>query len=156
VSYELGGTIKAGYSNGQLSATVPQFGRAKQSLAQSIGGQSVGVNALILGYGGKMIVGLGAFGLAVGPYVSVNTTVGTTLGSDTQIPLVGYTWRTAEFKMWLDYGVGYALPKVVVKALNAFLSLFHAEPISQSNDYSLGSKPIYYLSEGVPPSCDKP
>jgi len=153
--YELGGAIKAGYSNGQLTATAPAFGRTKQNLAQSIGGVSAGVNALVLGYGGKMIVGLGAFGLAVGPYVSINTTIGTTRGSDLQVPLVGYTCRTGQFKMWLDYGVGYALPDVVVKALNAFLSLFHAKPISPTNDYSLGSKPIYYLSEGVPPSCDK-
>ena len=154
--YELGGTIKAGYSNGQLSVTTPLFGRTKQNLAQSIDGVSAGVNALILGYGGKLIVGLGAFGLAVGPYVSVNTTVGTTRGSDTQVPIVGYTCRTAQFKMWVDYGVGYAIPNVVVQALNTFLSLFHAAPISQSSDYSLGSKPIYYLSEGVPPSCDTP
>ena len=43
-----------------------------------------------------------------------------------------------------------------MKAINAFVSLFHAKATSPDKDYSLGSKAIYYLSEGMPPSCDRP
>ena len=154
--YEYGGTIKAGLSNGQLRATAPTMVGTKQNLAQNTEGVSLGVNGLVLGYGGKLIVGLGAWGAAVGPYLSVNTTVGVTRGSDTQVPIVGYTCRTAQLKMWLDYGVGYAIPAVVVEALNEFLSLFHAKKISATHGTSLGTISIHQSSEGVPPSCDKP
>jgi hypothetical protein len=116
-------------------------------------GASVGVNGLVLGYGGKFIIGLGAWGLAVGPYLSANTTVGVSRGSDTQTGVVGFTCRSAQYEMYLEYGVGYAIPGTVVKALNSFLSLFHVQAIEATHGTSLGKIPIKINSEGVPPSC---
>jgi hypothetical protein len=91
--------------------------------------------------------------LVVGPYMSVNTSIGITRGSDTQVPIVGYTCRLADLNIWLDYGVGYAIPNTVVKALNTFLSLFHVEAINPTHGTSFGTKSIYHSNEGVPPSC---
>jgi hypothetical protein len=151
--YLYGGEVKAGLFNGQLLATAPAMRATKKDLAESLSGASVGVNGLVLGYGAKVLVGIGAWGLAVGPYVSVNTTVGATRGSDAQTAMVGYTCKAAQLKLWIDYGVGYAIPNTVVKALNAFLSLFHVKAISPTHGTSLGTKAIYDSSEGVPPSC---
>ena len=152
-NYRIGGTIKAGIVNGTLSATAPVFMSITENLVNSLSGVSLGVNGLVLGYGGKLIVGLGSFGFVVGPYMSVNNTIGITRGSDTQTAMVGYTCRSAELKIWLDYGVGYAIPNTVVKALNTFLSLFHAPTINASHGTSLGTASIYQSSEGLPPSC---
>jgi hypothetical protein len=152
-AYRIGGAIKAGIINGQPAAGAPVFMSITNNLANSVSGASLGVNGLVLGYGGKLIVGLGAWGLVVGPYLSVNTSIGITRGSDTQVPIVGYTCRTADLNIWLDYGVGYAIPNTVVKALNTFLALFHAESINAAHGTSLGTSSIYHSNEGVPPSC---
>jgi hypothetical protein len=56
----------------------------------------------------------------------------------------------------MDVGVGYALPHVVVTALNTFLSLFHVKEISESYGKSIKSLPIYESSKAIPPSCGKP
>jgi hypothetical protein len=151
--YGFGGTITAGVIDGHLGATAPVFIDTKQNLAESLNGASLGVNGLVLGYGGKFLVGLGAYSFAVGPYLSVNTTVGATRGSDAQGPITGYTCRSAQYTMALDYGVGYAIPNVVVKALNAFLGLFHAKPITPTHGTSLGTIPIKTDSQTVPPGC---
>ncbi len=151
--YGFGGTITAGVIDGHLGATAPVFIDTKQNLAESLSGASLGVNGLVLGYGGKFLVGLGAYSFAVGPYLSVNTTVGATRGSDLQGPITGYTCRSAQYTMALDYGVGYAIPNIVVKALNAFLSLFHAKPITPTHGTSLGTIPIKTDSQTVPPGC---
>ncbi|MEP6918847.1 MAG: hypothetical protein ABJC89_24620, partial [Acidobacteriota bacterium] len=151
--YGFRGTITAGVVNGQLGATAPIFVETKQNLVNSLSGVSVGVNGLVLGYGGKFIVGLGGWGLAVGPYLSANTTVGVTRGSDAQTGLVGFTCRSAQYEMYLDYGVGYAIPNTVVEALNSFLSLFHVKKINPTHGTSLGRIPIKTNSEGLPPSC---
>jgi hypothetical protein len=84
--YGFGGTITAGVIDGHLGATAPVFIDTKQNLAESLNGASLGVNGLVLGYGGKFLVGLGAYSFAVGPYLSVNTTVGATRGSDAKDP----------------------------------------------------------------------
>ena len=151
--YGFGGTITAGVIDGHLGATAPVFIDTKQNLAESLNGASFGVNGLVLGYGGKFLVGLGAYSFAVGPYLSVNTTVGATRGSDAQGPITGYTCRSAQYNMALDYGVGYAIPNIVVKALNSFLSLFHAKPITATHGTSLGTIPIKTDSQTVPPGC---
>ena len=151
--YGFGGTITAGVIDGHLGATAPVFIDTQQNLAESLNGASLGVNGLVLGYGGKFIIGLGAYSFAVGPYLSVNTTVGATRGSDLQGPITGYTCRSAQYDMALDYGVGYAIPNIVVKALNTFLGLFQAKPITATHGTSLGTIPIKTDSQTVPPGC---
>ena len=124
-------------------------------LAETLKGHSVGVNALLLAYGGKIIVGIGAFDFVVGPYVGVDASVGTTNGSDLQAA-VGFVCHSADVNLWMDVGVGYALPNIVVKALNEFLSLFHVKEIPASYGRPIASVPIYESSKAIPPTCGKP
>jgi hypothetical protein len=92
-SYSLGGTITAGLVNGTATATAPLYVKTEQSMAETLKGLSIGVNGLVVGWGGKFVVGLGKFGFVVGPYASLNVAAGVTLGSALQggwrLPRVG-------------------------------------------------------------------
>jgi hypothetical protein len=155
--YKFGGTVTAGIVNGAATGAAPLFVSTSQNLANSVSGLSLGVNGLVIGYGGKFIVGLGALGLVVGPYASVNISAGITRGSDLQTTTVGYTCRSSTVDMFMDYGVGMALPSWSVAAVNTFLSIFHAKPISADYGHSLGQAKITSFSEAVPSGCaEKP
>jgi hypothetical protein len=153
--YKFGGTVTAGIVNGSATATAPLFVSTEQNLANSLTGVSLGVNGLVIGYGGKFIVGLGALGLVVGPYASINISAGMTKGSDAQGPMVGYTCRSATLDLFMDYGVGMAIPTWSASAINTFLSIFHAKPISSTYSNPLGHAPIKTLYDAVPQGCAK-
>jgi hypothetical protein len=92
-----------------------------------------------------------------GPYASLNTAVGITRGSDLQTAVVAYTCRSAKLEIFLDYGVGFAIPSWSAKIINTFLGMFHAKPISTTYDTPLGTLPITTLYDASPPTCaDKP
>lgn len=151
--YQLQGTIVAGIINGSASATAPLFIHTVQDLAHSLSGESASVDGLVLGYGDKFIVGVGSFGLVVGPYLSVNTTVGLDRSSSLQRGAVGYVCRAAQLGLALDYGLGFAVPTWSVDALNFALSFFHAKSLDPSYSKKLGTIPIKALSDTIPPSC---
>jgi hypothetical protein len=153
--YKFGGTVTAGIVNGSATATAPLFVSTEQNLANSLTGVSLGVNGLVIGYGGKFIVGLGALGLVVGPYASINVSAGMTKGSDAQGAMVGYTCRSATLDLFMDYGVGMAIPSWSASAINTFLSIFHAKPISSTYSTPLGHAPIKTLYDAVPQGCAK-
>jgi hypothetical protein len=155
--YSLGGKITAGIVNGTLTGTAPMFLKTNQNMAYSLTGESMGVNGIVLSYGGKLIVGLGAFGLVVGPYASINTSMGITRGSDLQTATVAYTCRSAKLELFVDYGLGFAIPAWSAAAINGFLSIFHAKPISSTYSTKLGTAPIKSIYDASPPSCaEKP
>jgi hypothetical protein len=153
--YKFGGTVTAGIVNGSATAAAPLFVSTEQNLANSLTGVSLGVNGLVIGYGGKFIVGLGALGLVVGPYASINISAGMTKGSDAQGAMVGYTCRSATLDLFMDYGVGMAIPTWSASAINTFLSIFHAKPISSTYSTPLGHAPIKTLYDAVPQGCAK-
>jgi hypothetical protein len=132
------------------------FVTSNTNLGSSLKGVSLGANGIVLGYGGKLIIGLGAFGFIVGPYASINTSLGITRGSDLATGLVAYTCRAATLELELRYGVGFAIPEWSADMLNAFAGLFGAKPVSPSYSKPLGTIPIKSLPEWIPPSCGKP
>jgi hypothetical protein len=153
--YQYTGAIRAGIRNQQPVATGPTMSATVTDLAETLKGHSGGVDALLLAYGAKVIVGIGAFNFVVGPYAAVDASVGTTHGSDLQAA-IGYVCRSADVNLWMEVGVGYALPQVVVTAINEFLSLFHVKEISSSYSKPIASLPIYEGSKAIPPTCAKP
>jgi hypothetical protein len=154
--YSLGGKITAGLINGAPSASAPLFVTSNTNLGSSLKGVSLGANGIVLGYGGKLIIGLGSFGFIVGPYASINTSLGITRGSDLATGLVAFTCRSATLILELRYGVGFAIPEWSADMLNAFTGLFGAKPVSPSYSKPLGTIPIKSLPEWIPPSCEKP
>lgn len=151
--FSVSGTITAGIVDGAPTATAPLTVTSNTSLTAELSGESLGVNGLVLGYGGKLIIGLGSFGLIVGPYASINTALGITRGSDLATGLVAYTCRSSTLDLFIDYGLGFAIPSWSAKAVNAFLGLFGAKPISTSYGTKLGTLPITKIDESLPPSC---
>ena len=153
--YTLSGSVKAGIVNGKPGGTSDVSLAANQNLGDSLSGVSLGINGLVLGYSAKIIAGIGAYSFVVGPYASLNTTVGATRGSDQQGLLMGgVTCRSAEFHMWLDYGVGVAVPNFVVKVLNGILSVFSSKAaISSSYSTKLGKIIIKDIMEYIPAGC---
>jgi hypothetical protein len=154
--YRYEGAIRAGIRNEQPVAEGMKLSGTVTDLAESLSGVAGGVNALLLAYGAKVIVGIGAFDFVVGPYAAIDASVGTTRGSDLQAGVVGYVCRSADVNLWMEAGVGYALPQVVVKAINEFLNLFHVKEISSTYSKPLVSRPIYEGSKAIPPTCGKP
>ena len=89
----------------------------------------------------------------VGPYLSVNTTVGLNRGSNLQMGAVGYVCRSAQLDLSLDYGLGFAVPSWSQDALDFALSFFHAKPIDLSYSKKLGTVAIKAGTDAIPPSC---
>ena len=154
--YRYAGAIRAGIRNEQPVAEGLALSATVTDLAESVSGTAGGVNALLLAYGAKVIVGIGAFDFVVGPYAAIDASVGTTRGSDLQRGIVGYVCHSADVNLWMEVGVGYALPQTVVKAINEFLSLFHVSEISSTYSKPIASRPIYEGSKAIPPTCAKP
>ncbi|MDP9087413.1 MAG: hypothetical protein M3O26_01540 [Pseudomonadota bacterium] len=154
--YQYTGAIRAGIRQEKPVAEGLKMSGTVTDLAETLKGNAGGVNALLLAYGAKIIVGIGAFNFVVGPYAAVDASVGTTRGSDLQAAVVGYVCHSADVNLWMEVGVGYALPQVVVKAINEFLSLFHVSEISSTYSKPIASLPIYEGSKAIPPTCGKP
>ena len=153
--YSLSGTVKAGIVNGQPVGSANISVTVDKGLTESLTGVSLGVNAVVLGYSGRILAGIGAFSLAVGPYVGLKATVGATRGSDQQgLFMGGSTCRSSEFHMDMGYGVGVAVPHFVVDIINGILSVFSSKAqISPSYSHELGTVNIMSNSRAIPPSC---
>ena len=152
--YSLSGTVKAGIVNGKPAGSADLSVTVDQGLTESLAGVSLGVNGVVLGYSGKILAGIGAFSLAVGPYVGLKATVGATRGSDAQTGMVGYTCRSSEFNMDMGYGVGVAVPHFVVDIINGILSVFSSKAqISSSYSHELGKVNIMSNSRVIPLGC---
>ncbi len=152
--YSLSGTVKAGIVNGKPAGSADLSVTVDQGLTESLAGVSLGVNGVVLGYNGKILAGIGAFSLAVGPYVGLKATVGATRGSDAQTGMVGYTCRSSEFNMDMGYGVGVAVPHFVVDIINGILGVFGSKAqISSSYSHELGKVNIMSNSRVIPLGC---
>ncbi|MEO8452216.1 MAG: hypothetical protein ABI647_20665, partial [Gemmatimonadota bacterium] len=152
--YDFAGAIRMGLHNGQWSASAPTPLVPKQKFEDAVGGASAGVNGLIFGYGGKVIVGIGAFGFVTGPYVGYNTVIGISRSSDLVGPIMPVC-RSSILDVDVRYGIGYSIPKVVAKAINVVLRLFNRRPIQPTGgvDYS---HPVENRHDEFPAGCTGP
>jgi hypothetical protein len=126
--WSLGGTFGFGYANGSFGLQKPKFA-AKNKIADSIHGISVGVNGIVVVYQARFHVGIGAFGFNTGLYAGLTASVGLTIGSAAGSPIE--VCRSAQVGVWLNYGVGYTMPVAVQKVINLILRLFDAKPIER-------------------------
>jgi len=116
-NYNLSGGLSIGFRDGKFSAGAPTGLTTKESLLRSANGVSFGPMGLVMVHQAKVIVGIGAFGFATGPYVALNSSVAVSHGSS--IGLV--VCKGATLSMALDGGVGYAMPQGVTRAINSIL-----------------------------------
>jgi hypothetical protein len=128
--------------------------------SHEINGISMGINSIVVGINQRLLMGIGADGLAVGPYVSL-TTSATALKQATEAgqlmlpqPAVGGCTQ-ATIGMSINGGIGYALPQIVVDAVNFFLRLVNASPISGTGSIARFRQPFPVLNKRyqLPDGC---
>ena len=116
-AYVFRGSLKAGYENSRFVLGAPSGLSVDRSIIQSTKGKSLGVTGFVLAHKLQVTVGIGGFGFAVGPYVSLNTAMTVTNGSDLGI----VKCKGATLNLDLGYGIGYVIPSAVAEVLNTFL-----------------------------------
>jgi hypothetical protein len=117
------------YSNGSLTPLGPLGFSGIPAFVSSIGGESLGINGLIIGYQLRMIVGIGAFGFAAGPSFTLVGRVGVTnTAAEAAVPC-----KFGTVNVQLGVGLGYSLPTVITSAINAILSTLNIKAISSSD-----------------------
>ncbi len=128
--YGLDGSMKLECHYSTCHATPPGGFTVRKSLLDSLetSPTALSVNGMILTYEGRVIVGLGAFGFVTGPYIGFAFSAGVTRGSDLA-DSVTKPCRQADLSIWSKAGVGYAMPQVVAKIINFFLSAASLKPI---------------------------
>lgn len=128
--------------------------------SHEINGISMGINSIVVGISQRLLMGLGADGFAVGPYVSL-TTSATALKQATEAsrlmlaqPAIGGCTQ-ATIQMVINGGIGYALPKIVIDAVNFFLNLVHAAPIATNGTLAQFKQPFQIMNERyqLPDGC---
>lgn len=123
--YQFGGGFRLGFNDGTFSMAGPSNFTSNRSLLESAGGVSLAPAGLVLAHQARIIVGVGALGFTVGPYLGVNSTVGVTSGSD----LGMVKCKGATLIISLNGGVGYVIPKVVTDVINFFLRTLSVGPL---------------------------
>jgi hypothetical protein len=118
--YTFGGSILMAYLNGSLVADAPTFSESN-TLLTSVGGASLGANGLLMGLQNKIILGVGAGGFVAGPFFGYNTSAEITRGSDQSMGFMVPTCTNARLIISVNAGVGYAIPKPLVAAINVVL-----------------------------------
>ena len=117
--YSFTGGFKVGYFNKRWNRPQgPTNFTTNESLMQTGTGISIGLEGLNLADQLQVIVGVGAFGFAAGPYFSFTTAIGAFRNSD--IGMIKCNGAILDIK--LSGGVGYVIPKAVTNLINSFLS----------------------------------
>jgi len=133
--YKFQGMFGLGYRDGAWKVDGPERFSIKQSPLTSLNGVSLGVTGLVLTHQVKVMVGIGAFGFATGPYTALTSSIAVTRGSDAE----GVPWggsptlrglvrcKQASLNMTMAVGVGYMIPQPVTKAINFVLSTLNIQ-----------------------------
>jgi hypothetical protein len=117
--YTFTGGFKVGYFNKAWNPPQgPTNFTTNESLVQTGTGISIGLEGLNLANQMKVIVGVGAFGFAAGPYLSFTSAIGAFRNSD--IGMIKCNGAVLDVK--LSGGVGYVIPKAVTNLINSLLS----------------------------------
>jgi hypothetical protein len=157
--YAFGGSIRMGYKNGSFVAEAPNFS-AKDNVLTMVRGASLGASVILMGLQNKLILGVGAGGFVVGPYFGYNTFVTGLRGSDQTNAFMVPTCVNARLIVSVDAGFGYAIPPVIVDAINFFLRPFlkaaKLEVKSEGAVKVYKPKPIKNLCASFPGECAGP
>lgn len=132
--YAFSGSLRAGYRDGTFGVSAPSGLHVKRSLLQSTEGVSLGVNGFVIAHKLQMTIGIGGFGFAVGPYVSLTTAMTVVRGSDLGLVIC----KGATLNLDMGYGIGYVIPTAVVNVINVFLRALNLGEIKPTG----GTEPV--------------
>ena len=152
--YGFKGSIEVGYENGSWVAKAPTELTVKQSLVNSIGGAALGATGLVMGFQGRVIVGIGAFGFMTGPYLGYTASIGIVRGPDVAGLALGMPGcRGAYLDRAIAMGIGYSIPEAVTRAVNVFLKALNLKQIDSVG----GTKPFWQwmpkMKAAIPNNC---
>ena len=122
--YELRGGLGVEYTGGKWSLGGPTGVTPVVSLdhlLMSTQGAAFGVTGMVMTHQAQVLVGVGAFGFATGPYGFLNSSVAVTRGSDLGILTGPLACKQASLSMGVGAGVGYMMPEPVTNLINSFL-----------------------------------
>jgi hypothetical protein len=124
--YTFAGSFRVGYRNKAFEIAAPAGFHTKTDMADSLNGLSLGVAGLNLSHQMRVIVGVGAFGFAAGPYFSFSSGMGALKSS----AIGGIPCNAATVTIGLTAGVGYLIPRSVADAINFFLRALNVGEIA--------------------------
>jgi hypothetical protein len=146
----LRGTLGFIYQGGGDFEPSKMYATPNVDPSHEINGISMGINSIVVGISQRLLMGLGLDGFAVGPYVSLTTTA-TALKQATEAshlmlaqPAVGDCTQ-ATLQMQVDGGIGDTMPPIIVAAVNFFLKLVHATPISANGTLAKFKAPFQVM-----------
>ena len=119
--YTFSGSFKIGYDGKSWGLFGPSGFTAKQSLMKTADGISIAPSGLDLTHQMRVVFGVGAFGLATGPYFALNSSAGLFKGSD----LGMIQCKEATIVVGMSGGIGYLIPKPITDAINFVLGTLH-------------------------------
>jgi hypothetical protein len=143
--YGFTGTIAMACHYSSCKASAPTVWTVNRSILDTMDGKSLGVNALIIGYEARIIVGIGAFGFVTGPYLGFGAFLGVTRGSDAS-DFITTPCRRADMYISMHVGVGYSMPQRVTDAINIILRALNAKEIGSFDGIEL-RQPIKELHD---------
>ena len=119
--YTFSGSFKIGYDGKSWGLFGPSGFTAKQSIMKTADGISIAPSGLDLTHQMRVVFGVGAFGLATGPYFALNSSAGLFKGSD----LGMIQCKEATIVVGMSGGIGYLIPKPITDAINFVLGTLH-------------------------------
>jgi hypothetical protein len=141
--YTINGGLGFRYTRaGGLKYDKPTFSTQLSAL-KNAASLSVGINAVSLGYGITLSVGIGVPGFNAGPYFHIGAKL--VIDKDGSPPQTSLTAGCADAAVYIagNFGVGYRIPDVVTKIVNSFLSLLNAKPIQGTGGFNSPSYPLW-------------
>jgi hypothetical protein len=127
-AYTFTGAFTLGYKPGSWHLDAPINFSQKHNAAAAHNGVSLGFMALMVVHRVRIMVGIGAFGFATGPFVMVNTGFTAARSPDTQGgQFGGPTTRglapcnQATLSIAMGAGIGYLIPKSITDIINGIL-----------------------------------
>jgi hypothetical protein len=151
-NYSFGGGLWAGLKNSSWSVSAASDLKAVTDLGQTTTGMSVGINSLVLAAAIRVMVGIGAFGFNTGVFVELRFD-----GTMLRAPDEAFPCRQGTIEAFLDFGIGYSLPKFVVDVINAVLSIFTHYKLDRVGTIAQ-TKPVrlFHGATQIPASCATP
>jgi hypothetical protein len=119
--YTFRGSFKIGYDGHRWGLFGPSGFTQKQTILASSQGIAMSASGLNLSHQMKVVAGIGAWGLATGPYFALNSAVGLFKGSD-----AGWIQcKESTLVVGMSGGIGYLIPKPITDVINFILGTLH-------------------------------
>lgn len=158
----LGATVGFTYKGGKFTNGT----KANLDTAASLDATNsiaVGISYASFWYEVRFNVGIGYLGFVAGVYLTIGVHLTTAVGAPINFnenagaanPIEAC--KSVQSELWADYGVGYSIPKSVVRIVNAFLKVFNSKPIKSTGGIGHGWTPVDAHYEVFPKSglCQK-